>query len=461
MKREDIQLELDQVYSLISRKPSGLSREELSQQLKPDFSSRTLLRRLEQLKNKGLIAIEGRGKQTRYIDIKSRPQPDNSYGQSIELSPEAAACKALIKQPQQQRLAREYQRNFLLDYTPNRSAYLTAAQKESLYSFDKSFQGEAAAGTFAKKILDRLLIDLSWNSSRLEGNTYSLLETEQLIHQGIATEGKDLFETRMILNHKAAIEFLVENADELSFSRFHILNLHALLSKNLLSDPSASGRLRTISVGIGKTNYQPLSLPQLIEEYFEIILQKANQISCPFEQAFFAMVHIPYLQAFVDVNKRVSRLAANIPLIKNNLCPISFVDLPKEAYIDATLCVYEYNRVELLADIFIWAYEQSVKRYSEAQAFLTQPDIFREKYDAQITKAVQEVIVNLKTKPQAIDSLQRFAHENLPTEDTKHFIEVCQEELLALHDGNIAKYQISLKSYLAWKQIWDGIFPSS
>lgn len=111
----------------------------------------------------------------------------------------------------------------------------------------------------------------------------------------------------MFLNHKAAIEFLVELGRDLTFNRHIILNLHALLANNLLSDPSAAGRLRTIPVGIGRTTYQPVTIPQLIEEYFRKILEVCSAIKDPFAQSFFALVHFHYLQPFIDVNKRVSR----------------------------------------------------------------------------------------------------------------------------------------------------------
>jgi len=108
-----------------------------------------------------------------------------------------------------------------------------------------------------------------------------------------------------------------------------------LLSNNLLGNQEACGRIRSIPVTIGQTNYQPLDIPQHIDSYFGLVLDKTNRIKDPFEQAFFAMVHFPYLQAFEDVNKRVSRLSANIPLIQNNLCPLSFIDVPNKDYIDA------------------------------------------------------------------------------------------------------------------------------
>src|ERR1035438_1925019 len=150
----------------------------------------------------------------------------------------------------------------------------------------------------------------------------------------------------MILNHKAAIEMLADQAEEIGFNRYTICNLHALLADNLLADPAASGRLRSKPVGISGTVFHPLEVPQAIEENFQQILDKATAIVDAFEQSFFVMVHIPYLQTFEDVNKRVSRLSANIPLVRRNLCPLSFVDVPVDDYVDATLGVYELNRVD-------------------------------------------------------------------------------------------------------------------
>ena len=222
---------------------------------------------------------------------------------------------------------------------------------------------EQPAGTHARHILNRLSIDLSWNSSRPEGNTYSLLDTHRLIEVGEEAEGKERLDTQMILNHKEAIEFPVDAADAIGFNRYTILNLHALLADNLLANPDAPGRLRHIGVGIGRSVFHPLEVPQLIGECFDRILATASAIVDPFEQAFFVMVQLPYLQPFDDVNKRVSRLAANIPLIKSNLSPLSFEDVPRDIYTEAVLGVYELNRHQLLRDVFIWAYRRSAARY--------------------------------------------------------------------------------------------------
>src|SRR5690606_25100202 len=188
-----------------------------------------------------------------------------------------------------------------------------------------------------------------------------------------------------------AIELLVDQAGEIGFNRYTILNLHALLADNLLADPQAGGRLRRIPVGIDGTVYHPLEVPQLIEECFEKILDTASAITDPFEQAFFALVHLAYLQGFEDVNKRVSRLAANIPLIRGNLCPLSFVDVPERAYIDGLLAIYELNRIELLRDMFVWAYQRSSARYSAVRQSLGEPDPFRLPYRALVAALVAAV----------------------------------------------------------------------
>jgi hypothetical protein len=248
--------------------------------------------------------------------------------------------------------------------------------------------------------LRRLLIDLSWSSSRLEGNTYSLLDTQKLIERGIAAPGKDAKETQMILNHQAAIELLVDSAEELGVNRYTITNLHALLADNLLDNEEMGGRLREMPIAISGSIYIPTAIPQLIAEALGALLEKGAAITDIFEQSFFLMVHIPYLQPFGDVNKRTSRLAANIPLINANVVPLSFIDVPERVYIDGLIGVYEQNRVELLRDVFVWAYERSAQRYKTVRDSLPEPDPFRLKYRDALIEFVGE-IVRRGVKPEA------------------------------------------------------------
>jgi Fic family protein len=326
--------------------------------------------------------------------------------------------------------------------------------RDELAEIGQVGMSELPAGTYLRQVMDRLIIDLSWNSSRLEGNTYSLLETQRLLELGEDAEGKGTRETQMILNHKAAIEMLADDAREIDFNRYAICNLHALLSDNLLSDQGACGRLRSLQVGISGTVFHPLGSPQQIEERFEEILQKASAVRDPFEQAFFVMVHLPYLQPFEDVNKRVSRLAANIPLIRHNLCPLSFVDVESQDYIGGLLGVYELNRIEYLRDVFVRAYRRSCARYSNVRRTLGDPDQFRLGHRAAIGDFVREVVLGGMDKRVATKWIARKATESIPQAERGKFIEVVETELGCLHGGNIARYRLRPSEFEIWSKGW-------
>lgn len=344
--------------------------------------------------------------------------------------------KAYVRQPLGARKPVGYDHAFLDRYRPNESYYLPEPLRTRLHELGNVSSGNRPAGTYARQIFQRLLIDLSWNSSRLEGNTYSLLETEKLLEIGKGPEGKAALEAQMLLNHKEAIEFLVDSADIIAFNKYTVMNLHALLAKNLLGNSAAEGRLRSI------------------EEYFIQILDTAQAIRDPFEQAFFAMVHIPYLQPFEDGNKRVSRLAANIPFFRKNLCPLSFVDLPEDEYLDGLLSVYERNDVALLRDVFAWAYERSTARYAAVRHTLGNPDPFRMKYHAEIFEMVSEAVRNGLSKSEAPKAIRLQGLSKIPEEERARFVDVVENELLNLHIGNIARYRIRPSEFEQWQKKW-------
>ncbi len=459
MPKQISQKDLDSIVKAVSSFPNGSGIEEINSALEW-IPRRTLQRRLALLVEQKRLIAEGKGRSSRYrlpstLDVVIPPPIMALSGETyIPLSPEGEEIKRVIRAPIQNRNPVGYNRTFLDAYHPNRTFYLTEDIRHRLYDMGRSSDDQQFAGTYARQIFNRLLIDLSWNSSRLEGNTYSLLETERLLEQGEASEGKNAMETQMLLNHKDAIELLVEQAADVGFNRYTILNLHALLSNNLLADPQACGRLRTTPVTIGGSVYHPLEVPQLIDECFGQILTLTSEVKDPFEQAFFAMIHLPYLQPFLDVNKRVSRLAANIPLIRRNLCPLSFLDVPNQAYIDGTLAVYELNKVELLRDVFVWAYGRSCKRYSAIRQSLGEPDPFRLKYRQQIKKLVAEVVRDCMDKRKAANWIAKMSEKEIPTDDKARFVEVVETELINLHEGNFARYQLRPSEFLDWKKVW-------
>jgi Fic/DOC family len=456
--------ELDAILAVVAAHPHGVPVGAIREGLPYELPPRMLQRRLALLVEQKRLIAEGRGKGRRYrapvtITGKGSPIAGSATVEGrgevyVPVSSEAEAIKRAVRAPIQQRQPVGYRRAFLDDYRPNLTYYLPAETRQRLLEMGRPPDGERPAGTYARTIYSRLLIDLSWNSSRLEGNTYSLLETERLLELGEAAEGKDALEAQMILNHKAAIELLVDQADEIGFNRYTILNLHALLADNLLADPQAGGRLRRIPVGIDGTAYHPLEVPQLIDECFETILDTAAAIDDPFEQAFFALVHLAYLQAFEDVNKRVSRLAANIPLIRGNLCPLSFVDVPERAYIDGVLGIYELNRIELLRDVFVWAYQRSSARYSAVRQSLGEPDPFRLRYRALVAELVATVVRAGMDKKAATSLVRQRAAEQVPPADRARFIEIAETEMMSLHEGNIARYRLRPAAFRAWRQGW-------
>lgn len=451
------------VLNAIGQFPSGAGIEQIEAGLADPPNRRTLQRWLSDLIGQGQLRKEGQGRSTRYRrgrivalsgQVTVRARVTAHLGILIPLSDEAKSIEAHVRQPLQMRTPVGYKQGFLDGYRPNESFYLPESTRAELLASGQAVGADAPAGTYARQIANRLLIDLSWNSSRLEGNTYSLLETERLLSDGEAAAGKNAVEAQMILNHRGAIEFLIASASEIGFNRYTVLNLHALLSDNLLEDPTASGRLRHIAVGIGQTVFHPLEGPQRIEEGFRQVLDTAAAIEDPFEQAFFAMVHLPYLQPFEGVNKRVSRLAANIPLIKRNLCPLSFVDVPQQTYINAMIGVYELNRVELLRDVFTWAYKRSCARYSAVRQSLGEPDPFRIRYRALLAETVSEVVHLRMNKSQAIAFVRHCAGEKLPDDDRERFVEVAETQLMSLHEGNIARYRLRPSEFQAWYAAW-------
>jgi len=464
MPRKVPEPELEAIVAIVAAHPGGVRVGAIREGLPRELPPRTLQRRLALLVQQQRIVSEGRGKGRRYrarvaVTGKGDPTAGSAAVEGrgelhVSISPEATAVMHAVRAPIHDRQPVGYRRKFLDDYRPNVSFYLHPETRRRLLELGRPPGGDRPAGTYARTIYGRLLIDLSWNSSRLEGNTYSLLETERLLELGEAAEGKDALEAQMILNHKAAIDLLVEQADEIGFNRYTILNLHALLADNLLADPQAGGRLRRIPVGIDGTVYHPLEVPQLIDECFEQVLDTAAAITDPFEQAFFALVHLAYLQAFEDVNKRVSRLAANVPLIRENLCPLSFVDVPARVYLDGVLGVYELNRIELLRDVFVWAYARSSARYSAVRQSLGQPDPFRSRYRALIGELVATLVRDATDKKAAIALTRQLAAEQVPPADQARFIEVVETEIMSLNDGNIARYRLRPAEFRAWRQGW-------
>ncbi len=475
MQRRRREENLQAIERVVRGRHEGVTMQEIAGALEAAPPRRTLQYRLRTLVDAGRLVMDGSGRWARYraptlmlseppdflaLAEPERPfigaAPEKPAAQAQPLSEAGAEILDYVRRPVAARQPVGYDPDFLFSYRPNNSFYLSEDERMQLRDAGRASAGEQPAGTYAKQILNRLLIDLSWNSSRLEGNTYSLLDTLRLIEAGEAAEGKDRRDAQMILNHKTAIEFLVDAAEDVGFDRYTMLNLHAALADNLLSDPDAPGRLRRFGVGIHGSVFHPLEAPQLVEECFDRLLASAAAIEDPFEQAFFAMVQFPYLQAFDDVNKRVSRLAANIPLIRANLAPLSFEDVPRDLYTSAILGVYELRRVELLRDVFLWAYRRSAARYAAVRQSLGEPDPVRLRHRAALQEVVGDVIRGRMGKAVANAHVEAWTPRHVDEPDRGRFCEIAQRELLSLHDGNFARYRVRPSEFAAWQEVWRG-----
>lgn len=451
-----VEQELDLIEALVVSASSPVSRDWIrvgfAKSQGRALTDRTLRRRLEVLLADQRVSPERQGREILYqagpVAIVGDPAEEADY---IRMSRPGARVRALVRRPLMHRQPAGYDVDMLLRYEPGSTWYLPKEDRLRLFELGRSPDPDHPAGTFARAILERLLIDLSWSSSALEGNTYSRLDTQNLIQYGQTVTGADARETLMVLNHKRAIEMLVENAETIDFTPYTLHNLHAALSEGLLKNPEDEGRLREVPVDIGGTPYRPLAIPQQIRENFDQLLAKARAIPDAFEQSFFVMVHVPYLQPYIDVNKRVSRLACNIPLIKTNLVPMSFVDVPRHAYTEGTLGVYENRRVDLLRDVFLWAYERSCEAYRVVRD--TMPaDEFRLKYREQFRCLVRDLIsAKILPSREAVHSWA-LRHE-IPTQDLWMFEEKGLTLVLAVREDNAGRYHLRPSEFRAWQEV--------
>ena len=307
-------------------------------------------------------------------------------------------------------------------------------------------------GTYAHQIFDRLLIDLSYTSSRLEGNTYSLLETEKLIFKGEGVEGKLDEEKTMILNHKEAIRYLVNSAHHLKVNKQVICTLHYLLSDGLVESHYA-GKVRDNGVRIVGSTYIPFEDPKRLQHQLERITEKAALIQDPYEQSFFLLVHISYLQAFIDVNKRTARLSANIPLITHNLVPLSFKDIEKEDYISAVIAIYEMQDVRPLVDLYVFSYLRTSAMYDSTVKAIGFDEI-RVRYRKERRALIRDIILDKLSRDHVKMYIDSYADRMIPEKDQSAFFTDVEEDLQQMDQSRMVGLGITSAELEAWLKIY-------
>jgi len=448
----DKQKGIEEILAILDKNPEGLSTSKISELINFSVNYKTLQRLLVSISDDGLILKVGEKKARKYYpaNVSKKEFIGHLTDNAHEIfSQESQSILKYLDTPPHGRPKMSYNRDFLDSYVSNKTAYVPDKVRKQLHKAGRRFDRTLAAGTYAREICQRLLIDLSYNSSRLEGNTYSRLDTQKLVEEGITAEGKVQEETVMIMNHKEAILFLVENAQDIELNSLTIRNIHHLLSQDLLANPEACGNIRSIEVNIGQSTYQPLNNPHLLKELFELVLLKARKIKDPFEQSFFLLVHHSYLQAFEDVNKRTSRLSCNIPFIKENLCPLSFTDVSRDDYTAALLAMYEKNNVEPMLELYAWAYLRSCEQYGVVKKSLGEIDAFRIQYRQQRKEVMGLVVKNGLHGKKAEDYIENFCKQN-GIDETARFTAMTLADLSTLHAGAIIGLGITEAQFETW-----------
>lgn len=334
-----------------------------------------------------------------------------------------------------------YKRAFVDSYQPNVTWLLPKTLAENLYARGKS-KNNMPAGTYVRKVLEQLLIDLSWASSRLEGNKKSLLDTKELFEKG--HEGPLDFETAMLLNHKDAIEFLVDVVPQEGMTVPVIRNLQSILMRDLLSDPGDLGKIRNKVVHIEGAVYVPNQIPNFLQEMLSLIVEKARAIGNPVESAFFLWVNLAYIQPFVDGNKRTSRLASNMPLLLANCAPLSFLNVEQNDYALAMLAVYEKLDTSIAVDLFEHTYNRSIQTYGVVQDSMQAPNPIRVKYREQINQIIVEVVYYVKK----LDQVQVL--NEVSQEDHEELLQEIKTDLVQLEEFNCSRFRLPLNKTKEW-----------
>ena len=339
----------NEILNLLKEK-SPLSSKEIFEGIISNVSYATVKRILSQLINESLIISEGTGKASKYF-----------ISPSYQLIFPIDINKYFEKEIDERVITKNFNLS-LINNTLNKTEVFTNDDLQKLKILQKQFEeniSKLSKFEYAKE-MERLAIDLSWKSSQIEGNTYSLLETEQLLKEKITATGKTKDDAVMLLNHKEAIDFIVENTDYLKplfVSR--IEDIHSLLMKELGVDRN----IRIRKVGISGTNYVPLDNEFQIRETLLEMCELINNKTNVFEQSLFAIVLLSYIQPFVDGNKRTALIIGNAILIANGYCPISFRTVDSIDYKKAMLIFYEQNNISAFKEIFINQYRFAVENY--------------------------------------------------------------------------------------------------
>lgn len=347
-------------------------------------------RRLKQLGQEGLVQL---------IDAGSRR---SAYYIPTDVL-RRAALHMHLSSSSRTRAHVAYDHELLDSYVPNETTYLRPEEREGLHVACEP--GTWQRGVQQDREIRRFMSDLSYASSRLEGVDYGHLATKSFFEEDTPITNLAPVDRKVLMNHFQAAKFIIEGIHQPSregdvgINEHDIRSVHAILSSGLLTNPMRQGAMRATAVKIGSSSYIPPSIPAEIKRLFSQVVQKAARIADPYEQSLFLLVHLPYMQPFDDCNKRVARLCTNIPLLRNGILPISWLDVNKDDMEIGLAAVYEQRDPRMLAEVFVQACHRSFESFTITQA-ARDPDEIDLRYDNELRQAIRDVVLEGNTAVQ-------------------------------------------------------------
>ncbi len=337
------------ILAYISEHPN-VSSSTIHKGLKLGVQLVTTKRRLSQLLSQNYLITTGKGRATKY-----------TIGTAYKLLYPISSDDYFYKDINERQI-NEYFNFYLITNILSKTELFTKIELEFLTTLQSKYIDNIStlSNTLYKKDLERLGIDLSWKSSQIEGNTYSLLETEQLLKEKIEARGKSKEEAIMLLNHKKALDYILDSPNYfLKINIKKIIEIHSILVEDLGVEKNIRKRI----IGITGTNYKPLDNEYQITEAINATCDLVNSKENTFEKSFILLLLLSYIQAFEDGNKRTARIMSNAIMISNNHCPISFRTIDSIDYKKAMLIFYEQNNVSVFKKIFMEQYKFAVNNY--------------------------------------------------------------------------------------------------
>ena len=340
---------MDIIRDYVKAHPRSSSTE-IFEGIRPTSAYATFRRDLAKLVEDGVLTLTGKGKASRYT-----LSPAYNLFRPVDLE------SYFSKEIDERRINENYNYD-LIEKTLAAASLFTKAEIDYLDALQRTFAKNISRLSAAqyRKEMERLGVDLSWKSSQIEGNTYSLLETERLLLEKETAAGKSKDEAVMLLNHKDALDFILDNPDYLSeLTVSKIENIHSILVNEL----AVERNIRIRRIGITGTNYRPLDNEFQIREALEQTCKLVNRKESIFEKALLILLLISYIQPFDDGNKRTARIVSNAMLIANSYCPLSFRTVDSIDYKKAMLLFYEQNNISAFKKIFIEQFAFAVNTY--------------------------------------------------------------------------------------------------